>query len=89
MMGKVSNRSQSRSTTTTKAVEGRNHKVTLNDSKLLDACILPWMEGFEKRYAPGEHIEDVVKCVCGYSCPDEEEEREMVQCDRTFLSHQD
>lgn len=65
----------------------------------MESLILPWMKGFEKRYA-SEHVEDIVRCVCGFSCPDvcfifrctysvlierqELEEREMVQCDRRF-----
>lgn len=34
--------------------------------------ILPWMKGFEKRYHPVEYEYDIVKCVCGFSCPDSE-----------------
>lgn len=70
------------------------------EGDVMDA-ILPWMKGFEKRYHPEEHEYDIVKCICGFSCPDSEvcsesssfkmawlmskETREMVQCDQCSL----
>ena len=38
--------------------------------RLQDLATLPWMPGFSVRYEEGEPIEDVVHCICGFSCPD-------------------
>lgn len=46
-------------------------KLGPSEGNVMDA-ILPWMKGFEKRFHPEEHEYDIVKCICGFSCPDSE-----------------